>query len=371
MTWNWQRQDWPNFTHDTTALEPLERHFLLQSGEFIGAFRHVGPNDQDSMKIELIGDEAIKTSEIEGELLNRDSVQSSLRQQFGLGADASRVPPREHGIAEMMVDLYRSFAAPLTHKTLCGWHRMVMADNRNIEAVGEYRRHGDAMQIVSGSIGRQKVHFEAPPSDRVEPEMDGFIAWFNETAPKAKRPLPALTRAGTAHLYFESIHPFEDGNGRVGRALSEKALAQSLGQPSLISLAYTIERRRKRYYQMLEASNKDNEITGWLTWFAETVLEAQQTTLKRVEFHIAKARFHDRFSGQFNGRQELAIARLFREGVDGFKGGLSAENYISITRTSRATATRDLQDLVAKGALTRTGERRHTRYWLRNMSGAN
>ncbi len=146
--------------------------------------------------------------------------------------------------------------------------------------------------------------------------------------------------------------------------MGSRADPGKLGQPSLIALAYTIERRRKAYYEMLEDSNKDNEITPWLVWFAEIILEAQQTTLKRVEFYIAKTRFYDRFHGQFNERQEKVIARMFRKGIDGFKGGLSAENYISVTAAARATATRDLQDLVAKGALTRTGERRYTRYWL-------
>jgi Fic family protein len=364
MRWNWQQKDWPNFTHDADALNGLEERFLLQSGEFIGAFRHVDADDRDALRIELISDEALKTSEIEGELLDRDSVQSSLRQKMGLGGDAKRIPPRERGLAEMMVDLYTSFRKPLTHKTLYGWHKMVMAGERNIDTIGDYRRHTDAMQIVSGAVGRQKVHFEAPPSDRVKLEMASFIGWFNDSAPEKAGALPALTRAGIAHLYFESIHPFEDGNGRIGRALSEKVLAQSLGQPSLIALAYTIERERKTYYGRLEASNKDNEITDWLVWFAGTVLEAQRTTMKRVEFYIAKARFYDRFRGRLNERQEKVIARMFREGIDGFKGGLSARNYISITGAPRATTTRDLQDLVAKGALTRTGERRHTRYWL-------
>jgi Fic family protein len=242
---------------------------------------------------------------------------------------------------------------------------MVMSGYRRIETIGSYRRHDDPMQIVSGAIGHEHVHYEAPPSARIKKEMDAFIAWFNDTAPNGKNPLPALTRAGIAHLYFESIHPFEDGNGRIGRALAEKSLAQNLGQPTLIALAFTIERRRKAYYAMLEESNRDLAITPWLSWFAEAILDAQRITLERVEFHIAKARFYDRLNGQLNERQEKAIARMFREGIDGFKGGLSAENYISITGASRATATRDLHDLVTKGALTRTGERRHTRYHLR------
>ncbi len=364
MRWNWQKEDWPNFTYDAEALKGLEEKFLLQSGEFIGAFRHIGAQNQDALRIELISDEALKTSEIEGELLDRDSVQLSLRQQMGLGGETIRIPPRERGIAEMMVDLYTSFGKRLTHNMLYRWHKMVMSGARDLQAIGDYRRHVDRMQIVSGAIGKQKVHFEAPPFDRVKPEMAGYIAWFNDSAPGKRNKLPALTRAGIAHLYFECIHPFEDGNGRIGRALSEKTLAQSLGQPSLIALAYMIEHRRKTYYEMLESSNKDNVITGWLVWFAETVLEAQQITMMRVEFYIAKTRFYDRFRGKLNERQEKVIARMFREGIDGFKGGLSAENYISITGAPRATTTRDLKDLVTKGALTRTGERRHTRYWL-------
>lgn len=365
MTWNWQRPDWPDFTHDKTVLEGYEKKFLTLAGEFIGAFRYIGPQDRETLKIELISEEALKTSEIEGEYLNRASLQSSLRNQFGLESDDDRlVPPRERGISEMMVNLYHSFAGSLSHETLFAWHTMVMAGERHVETIGAYRVHEDPMQVVSGYVGNSKVHFEAPPSQRVPAEMDAFVTWFNDTAPQGGHPLPALTRAGTAHLYFESIHPFEDGNGRIGRALSEKALAQNLGQPSLIALAYTIERERRRYYDMLEHSNKDNQITEWLVYFAETIVEAQRNTLRRIDFYIAKARFYERFAGRLNPRQEKTLARMLREGIDGFKGGLSAENYITITKASRATATRDLQELVAKGALTRTGERRYTRYYL-------
>lgn len=239
-----------------------------------------------------------------------------------------------------------------------------MASDRRIETVGSYRTHTEPMQIVSGEPGLAEIHFEAPPSTRVPAEMDTFLSWFNDTAPSGKTPLPPLTRAGLAHLYFESIHPFEDGNGRIGRAISEKALAQSIGEPSLIALAYTVERHRKRYYEMLEASSMNTTITDWLVYFANTILDAQRTTLARVDFSVAKAKFYERFRDQFNKRQEKVIGRMFREGVYGFKGGLSAENYLAITKTSRATATRDLRDLVARGALKRTGELRHTRYFL-------
>ena len=194
--------------------------------------------------------------------------------------------------------------------------------------------------------------------------MQVLVDWFNRTAPNGPAPMAALTRAGIGHLWIESIHPFEDGNGRLGRALAEKSLAQSIGQPSLIALCYTIERDRKCYYDQLEKHQKTLDITPWLVWFAETVLKAQEVTLERVAFFIAKAKFYDLHRPNLNDRQAKTIERMFREGPAGFKGGLSAENYISITGTSPATATRDLHDLVEKSALTRTGERRHTRYWL-------
>ncbi len=365
MMWNWQQPDWPNFTYNSAALEPLEKQFLLLSGQFLGAYKHIGVDEKETLKIELISDEAVKTSQIEGEILNRDSVQSSLRQQFGLGTERPGVKPQERGISKMMVDLYRGFAEPLTDKTIFDWHAMLLGGDRSIQVLGSFRTHPEPMQVVSGPDYKRIVHFEGPPSARVPDEMQRFIAWFNNTAPGAKNPLPGLTRAGIAHLYFVCIHPFEDGNGRIGRALAEKSLAQNLGQPSLIALAYTIERKRKDYYAALERNNKRNEITDWLMYFAGTVLEAQNNTIARVDFYVAKAKLCERLRGKLNKRQSKAIARMFQEGIDGFKGGLSAENYISITQASRATATRDLQDLVEKGALIRTGQRRHTRYRLK------
>lgn len=364
MPWNWTHSDWPNFRYDATALEALERQFLLSSGEIVGAVRHVTDDERDRLRIELLSEEAMRTSAIEGEVLDRASVQSSLRRHFGLTADSTPAKPREQGIAEMMVDVYSGFATPLAHETLWRWHAMLLSHDRGLETVGAYRRHGAAMQIVSGRIDRPTVHFEAPPSAQVTPEMQAFLDWFNRTAPNGAAPLPALVRAGLGHLWFESIHPFEDGNGRLGRALAEKSLAQKIGQPSLIALAYMIERDRKAYYRELETHQKTIEVTDWLLWFGETVLKAQQATLERVGFFIAKAQFYDNFRHQMNDRQSKAIERMFREGTTGFTGGLSAENYISITGASRATATRDLADLVQKGALTKTGERRHTRYWL-------
>ncbi len=362
--WNWQQPDWPNFRYDPTPLKPLEERFLHRSGLFLGAALHVTAEEKLALTVSLLSDEALKTSEIEGEVLDRESVQSSIRCQLGLMNDRRPGKPAEAGIAEMMVDLYRHFQKTLSHKTLYEWHRMLMNGRRDVGCIGAYRKHADPMQVVSGRLDAPTVHFEAPPSARVPKEMARFIAWFNATAPRGKTPLPALTRAAIAHLYFESIHPFEDGNGRIGRALAEKAVAQSTGEPALLALSQTIYAQRKRYYAMLEASNKHNRIDDWLRYFAETLIAAQAASQKQVEFIIQKTKFYDRYRDRFNARQQKVIARLFREGIGGFKGGLSAENYLAITGTSRATATRDLQDLVAQKALTKTGTGKGTRYWL-------
>lgn len=329
--------------------------------------RHIHPDERDLLRIELLSDEAIKTSAIEGETLDQLSVQSSLRRQLGLATDRRAVQPREHGIAEMTVDVYGTYALPLDDATLFRWHTMLMAGSRHLESIGAYRCHSNAMQIVSGQLDLPTIHFEAPPLAQVPDEMHRFISWFNESALTGGTPLPALTRAALSHVWFESIHPFEDGNGRLGRALAEKALAQSLGQPSLILLSFAIEQNRKAYYAQLEQHQRTLDVTEWLVWFGQTVLAAQQLTLQRVHFYIAKAHFYGRFRGVLNPRQEKVVARLFEAGPEGFVGGLSADNYLAITKTSRATATRDLQDMVDKGALTRSGQLRFTRY----VSGAN
>ena len=264
----------------------------------------------------------------------------------------------------MTVDLYRSFAETLSEEMVFHWHRMVMSGSRNLRDVGRYRTSKEPMQVISGPIGEPRVHFEAPPSSRIQSEMARFISWFNRTAPRGEEPLPALTRAGIVHLYFESIHPFEVGNGRIGRAIAEKALAQSLGQPTLTALAATILVRHKSYSEALEATNKENEFTRWLMWFTGVAIEAQRRSIALVEFLIDKTKLLDRLKGQLNARQEKAVLCMFREGPNGFKGGLSAGKYSTITGASPATTTRDLADLVEKGALVREGERRYARYRL-------
>ncbi len=362
--WNWQQPDWPDFRYDARRLEQQESAFLNHGGILVGTIKHLNTADRDQLRIELMSNEAVQTSAIEGEILDRDSVQSSLRRQFGLKTDDRRIPPAEQGIAAMMIDLYRSFAETLTHETMFRWHRLLTNGRQDLRDIGQYRTHPEPMVIVSGRYDEPKIHFEAPPSTEVPKEMGRYVHWFNGSASGGPGALPALTRAGIAHLYFVSIHPFEDGNGRISRALAEKVLAQSLGLPTLIALSDTIERRRKDYYRALEDANRDNSIDPWLTWFATTVIDAQRSTQVRAEFVIEKTKLLDRLRGQLNPRQEKVLLRMFQEGPEGFKGGMSADKYLRIAPTSRATATRDLQDLVEKGALTRKGERKHTRYFL-------
>ena len=362
--WNWQLPDWPHFTWNAARLRRAEEHFLVSAGSLGGMLKYLAEPDRDQLAVDAMSTEAVTTSEIEGEILDRASVQSSVRRQFGLATDKRRATPAEQGISEMMVDLYRSFAQPLSEETLFAWHRMMFAERMRLEDIGRYRTSTEPMEIVSGPMYDPKVHFEAPPSAKVPDEMAAFIAWFNRTAPDLAEPLPALTRAGIAHLYFESIHPFEDGNGRIGRAIAEKALAQSFGRPTLMALAQTILARRKSYYAALEAASHSNEVTRWLAWFAGIAIEAQRRAAAQVDFLIEKTRLLDRLRGQLNDRQEKALLRMLREGPEGFKGGLSAGNYETITGASPATATRDLASLTEKGALLRTGERRHARYQL-------
>lgn len=364
MMWNWQKADWPDFSFDCEALAALETRFVHEAGIMVGARRHLAHSDSQSLAVELISLEAQKTSAIEGEFLNRDSLQSSIRRQFGLQADRRHVGPREQGISEMMVDLYQNYASPLTHEVLFAWHLMLTRGRRDLKNMGAYRSGEDPMQVVSGAPYAPKVHFEAPPSAQIPAEMEQFLDWFQATSPAGKQPLPCLARAGIAHLYFVSIHPFEDGNGRVGRAIAEKALAENLGHASLTALSYQIEKERKRYYQALAAANRQNEVTAWLLYFSETVLKAQTHTQEHIQFLIEKVKLFERLGDQLNDRQTKALLRLFREGPDGFQGGLSAHNYQRLTKASPATATRDLSELVNLGALTRTGERRYTRYWL-------
>lgn len=364
MRWNWQQEDWPRFAWDASRLRKAEALFLEGAGIAVGVSKHLGASDRSALSVELMSHEAVDTSAIEGEALDRDSVQSSIRRHLGLASDHRRVRPAEVGISEMMVDLYERVGEPLREATLHQWHRFVANGRTDLSDIGRYRRGGDPMQIVSGPVHRPKVHFEAPPAAQVGQEMARFWAWLEQSGPDGRSPVPPLARAGLAHIWFESIHPYEDGNGRIGRALSEKLLAQGLPTPMVTGMASTLLAHRKAYYAALEQAHGRLEVDDWLLWFAAKAIEAQRRTLQQVEFVLAKSRMVESLRGKLNLRQERALLRMFAAGPGGFIGGLSAANYMTITGAPSATTTRDLAALVGLGALLRAGEHKATRYRL-------
>ena len=366
MIWNWQHKNWPDFVYDASALQVFEDLFIKESCKLLGASCIINEEQQQRFAIDLMSEEALKTSRIEGEWLRRESVASSLLTQFGfaLSDELVHANDKERGVAAVMLDNYRSYHEPLTHERLFLWHPCLVSQSLLVRDVGCYRTGVEPMRIVSGYEGREKVHYEAPPSHRVAAEMDAYIQWFNDTAPDGNHALPALTRASMAHLYFESIHPFEDGNGRIGRALSEKALAQSLGKAGLFSLSHVIEKNRPEYYRQLEQHQRQLSVDGWLHYFAQTALDATAHSHRLVKFIVEKTRVFDCVRGKINARQEKALRRMFAEGMDGFDGGLSAKKYMSMTGATIATTTRDLNALVEMGVLLKTGKLKGTRYWL-------
>lgn len=364
-TYNWQQPDWPNFQYDLAAVQDVLFSIAEKTGLINGKLSHLAEASQMEAMINLMVDEAIKTSEIEGEYISRPDVRSSIKNQLGLNQDIVRVhDKRAHGIAELMLDVRHTFNQPLTEDTLFDWHLMLLSasPNQNLR-VGYWRTHGEPMQIVSGRHGRRLVHYEAPPSSRVPEEMNHFIHWFNTTAPSEHKVIPfPSVRAAIAHLYFESIHPFEDGNGRIGRAIAEKALSQGVGYPVILSLSQAIEADKNAYYSALHRASKSNEITPWVSYFVNVVFAAQQNVEQHINFILQKSDYFDRFERCLNERQLKVIRRMMQAGIAGFEGGMSAKKYMTMTGTSKATATRDLQALFAMGALRQLGEGRSVRY---------
>ncbi len=361
MVWNWQLANWPKFVYDPSLLRDLEKKFLQEAGGASAILKHFEEEKKKNFIIEILSTEGLNSAEIEGEILQRDSLQSSIKRHFGFSIDNKKIPPKEKKIGELIWKIYDKYEDDLTHEILYEWHKLIINDQSKISDIGKYRTHLEPMQIISGRFDKQVVYFEAPPSKAVFKEMDKFIKWFN----KSRYEGSILERAAVAHIYFESIHPFEDGNGRIGRALVEKSLSQSLKHPTLIAVSQVIIKRKKEYYGALAAYNKTLNIEKWVDFFAEVILQAQEESVSLINFLMIKSKLMNQLIGKINKRQEKVLLRMFEEGPKGFTGGLSAENYISITKTSRATATRDLTDLVDKGALYKTGELRHTRYWLK------
>ena len=361
--WVWEHPDWPDFTLREGALGEAEARFAEGMGHLGQVRPLIGDEPGASLHVEWLVDESMLSSAIEGEYLNRDSVQDSLMRRLGLRPNVRRHAAREEGIAAMMTELYTNYARPLTHDDLFAWHLELMSGNPYIVALGDYRRGDGPMLIVSGHQGGERVVYEAPPTKNVRQEMDRYIDWFNH---RTEGGSDALAVAAEAHLRFESIHPFEDGNGRIGRALIEKALARMFGQPTLQPLAVQIAKDRKGYYAALKSVQGAHSMSmdPWAAWFADVALKAQERCEKSIVAVVAKARILDRLGGRLNSRQNKAVGRLFDAEPEGFKGGLSAGSYQTITGATAPTTTRDLAALVEMGVLKRTGERRHTRYWL-------
>jgi Fic family protein len=365
MTYIWQHPEWPEFRYNLTDLEDIQLVFAEEMGHINGMLKGMPNAVQTEALINTLVAEAIKTSEIEGEFLSRQDVVSSIRNNLGITQKPEPVQDRKaQGAAELMVNARNSYAEPLTEAVLFSWHQTLLKESKTINT-GAWRKDSAPMQVVSGSIGKEKIHFEAPPSGQVPAEMARFIKWFNATAPGgAKEISKAPVRSAIAHLYFETIHPFEDGNGRIGRVIAEKALSQTLGRPVMLSLSRKIEAERKKYYQSLETAQKNIDITPWIRYFAQTIVDAQIETRNILDFTLRKTHFLDHFKDLLNERETKVVQKMLETGPDGFEGGMTAKKYMSISKTSKATATRDLQHLAEIQCLVASGGGRSTSYQL-------
>jgi Fic family protein len=356
--YNWQRDSWPHFEFDTTAIESRIFTFMQKSGELSGKLAALPLVERTEMMIQLMVSEALKTSEIEGEFYSQLDIMSSVRRNLGLATQHKIHNKQSIGLSDMLMDVRNTYNEPLTEVHLKYWHRLLMGSVPGIQA-GAWRTDEAPMQIVSGSVAQPKVHYEAPPSMRVPKEMEQFISWFNESNITA-----APVKAAVAHLYFEAIHPFEDGNGRIGRAIVEKALSQGLQCPLPFSISKAIEANKKAYYHRLQQAEKSLNITDWVTWFVTMLLEAQTYADKMIQFTISKWHFFAIFEHKLNNRQSKVINRMLLEGPDSFHGGMNVRKYVGITGASRATASRDLQELVSMQVFTPVGAGRSARYEL-------
>lgn len=366
MIYNWQQKDWPKFVFKDDAISAKALEYIAKSGSINGMMTALtGVVAMDVVIASLLA-EALKTSEIEGEFISREDVMSSLRNKLGLNAVPEKIKDRRaSGVVNMMLCMRASFAEEMSQSQLFEWHRLLMEGNHYVRP-GAWRISAEPMQVISGAAGREQVHFEAPPASKVPAEMEAFIAWFNQTAPGGKKAiLYAPLRSAIAHLYFESIHPFEDGNGRIGRAISEKVLSQHAGYPVVLSLSQVIEENKKAYYKALKNAQRSNQIDEWILYFTGVILEAQHRAESQLIFVLKKTQFFDRYKELLNVRQLKVINKMLAHGPSVYEGGMSTSKYMGITKASKATATRDLQDLFEKGVISSEGEGRGRRYYVK------
>lgn len=367
LSYVWSQPGWPAFTFSQAALTDTLGRARLAQGTVHGLAQAIGLAHHPEILHDIWVGEAMATAGIEGEKLNLDAVRSSVLRKIG-GARGGIAPKNVDGLVDVMDDATRNFSKKLTHARLCNWQAALFPTGRSGLArieVGAYRSHADPMQIVSGRQGKEKVHYVAPPSTKVHTEMTRFLAWFHDSAPGGRIVIDGVARAAIAHLWFETIHPFEDGNGRIGRALCDLVLAQDSNAPSrLYSLSRQLQENRAQYYDELNAAQCGTlDATRWVVWFAGQFEAACNKSAAIMQAAVDKAHFW-RSAPEINERQRKAVQRLLDAGPGGFAGGMSAEKYVNLTGASKATATRDLADLAEKGVLDIIGQGRGTRYAL-------
>lgn len=374
--WIWQKPDWPKFLFDyQKLLGPLGKsHKLL--GQLYQQVKFLGLNLELEAQLEALTVEAIKTSEIEGEVEDPHRLRSSLANRLGLPTGG--LPPvreREQGLVDMLLDATGNTAAPLSEERIFGWHNALFPtgfSGLHPIAVARYRSsEKDPMQVVSGPIGRERVHYVAPPAVRVQAEMMKFLSWWETTRPPSGS-TDYLLRSGIVHYWFVAIHPFEDGNGRLARALADLALAQGEGTTKrCYSISAQIMDNREEYYRVLDRTSKGHgDLTEWLTWYLRIHAQAVTRSLDTLDKVSWTARVWQNLARYaLNERQCKVLGRLIEKGPERFEGGLTRRKYVAMTRTSEATARRDLAELVDAGLLIPYGSGRASAYKLNPTLG--
>jgi len=346
----WQAPEWPNWRYDLAALAGPLAEVSRAQGLLLGRLADVGMALRDQASLSALTEDVVKTSEIEGEQLNVESVRSSIARRLGVDIGAlAPVDRHVEGVVEMVLDATANCNTPVSRERLFGWHAALFPTGYSgltkIQVGGWRDDAAGPMQVVSGPVGRQRVHFEAPPAERLAAEMSRFLDWLN-----AESGEPPVIKAGLAHLWLVTLHPFDDGNGRIARAVGDLLLARADGSPQrFYSLSAQIQRERKAYYDILERTQKGTlDITAWLAWFLDVLHRAVDQAQHTLDAVLAKARFWQRFAGTpMNARQVKLLNRL----LDGFEGKLTTSKWATMAKCSPDTALRDISELLAHGAL--------------------
>ena len=352
-TYIYELRDWPRFTRDSKALAPLLSEVRLQQGLLVGKMRGYGLASQWTATLKVLTEETIKSNAIEGVVLDPENVRSSLARRLGLevGGLTAHKDRNVDGVVEMMLDATQKFSKPLTRERLSDWHAHLFPGVRTTRdkfRVGAWRDDSQGpMQVVSGPVGRHQIHYEAPAADHVEGEMGKFLAWFEGNEQE-----DPLLKAAIAHLWFVTIHPFEDGNGRIGRAIAELCLARSDGSAQrFYSMSSQILEERKGYYEVLEKTQAGSlDITEWLTWFLECLGRAIEQSSQITSSALEKELFWKRLKQRkvsLNNRQTKVLNKLF----SGFEGKLTRDKWMKMTKASSRTALRDIEELIALGVI--------------------